>query len=217
MGIIRAVLAVVAAGLFGAGLATSASAAADADDATWLIAAHQGNLAEIAAGNAAVAQASNDEVRELGQMLIEDHTRLDAEVVRVAGELQVELPAQPTEMQRTDLEALKAIQNEEFDEAWVTAQIADHRATIAAAQEEAANGSDAAVTALAAEAVPVVQHHLEMLEVQNGEPDNLNGGDTGGSSSAPYIIGIIVVMLLVVAVAVLTSRRRSRRQGDQPE
>jgi len=40
-----------------------------------MVAAHQSNLAEIARGNAALEQASTQQVRDLGQMFVDTHTR----------------------------------------------------------------------------------------------------------------------------------------------
>ena len=49
-----------------------------------MVAAHQGNLAEIAAGKAAVEMAAAEAVRMHGQTLIDDHKKFDADLMAVA-------------------------------------------------------------------------------------------------------------------------------------
>jgi putative membrane protein len=191
-----------------------AAAATNAQDEAWLVAAHQGNLAEIAAGTTAVEQATSTNVRELGQMLVDDHTRLDADLTQVAGQLGITLPSAPTQEQQTNLAALEAIDGESFDKAWVEAQIRDHRTTLEAGERESTQGSDPSVTALAQAAEPVVQHHLDELLALAEEPDFQDMADPGGGSSLPYVAGIVLAIVLVLGVAYLTSRRRSQRRAD---
>src|SRR3954447_23227343 len=76
--------------------AASAVAAPSQQDTTWIVAAHQSNLSEIAAGNAASAQATPDPVRQLGQMFVAMHTQLDADLTATATQPGVTLPESPT-------------------------------------------------------------------------------------------------------------------------
>ena len=55
-------------------------------------AAHQSNLAEIAAGEAAQQSATTDDVTSLGAMFIQMHTQLDDSLKAAAQQLDVELP-----------------------------------------------------------------------------------------------------------------------------
>src|SRR3954466_9654806 len=63
----------------GAALTFAGTAAAQptAQDSGWIVVAHQSNLTEIAAGQAAQAKASSAAVRDLGQMFVQDHTAMD--------------------------------------------------------------------------------------------------------------------------------------------
>jgi len=55
-----------------------------AQDAAFLQAAHQANLAEIIGGRIAERRGVSAQVRELGARFVRDHTAMDAEVVATA-------------------------------------------------------------------------------------------------------------------------------------
>ncbi|WP_187365229.1 DUF4142 domain-containing protein [Cellulosimicrobium cellulans] len=210
----RTALALVAA-TAALGLAAGPAAAQpNAQDQTWLVAAHQSNLAEIAAGQAALQKATSDDVRMHGQMLIDDHTALDASLTPVAQQLGVALPAEPTPEQQQALAEVAAQSGDAFDRAWVQSQIAGHRATLAAGEQELAQGSDQAVKDLAAAAAPVVQRHLDGLLAtaqELGVPTSVPAGSGGQAATSSSALGLALLGTGALAVAVaggLVLRRR---------
>lgn len=64
-------------------------------DTAFVRAAHQGNLTEIAAGQDAQTHAASACVKEVGDVLVRDHTKLDADLKALAGKLGISLPAAP--------------------------------------------------------------------------------------------------------------------------
>ncbi len=192
-----------------------AQAAPSQQDQNWLVTAHQGNLAEIAAGQAALQQSSNAEVRDLGQMIIDDHQRLDADVTAAAGQLGVTLPGTPNATQQAELAQVSGLTGEEFDRAWIAWQITAHRQALAAGEQEVASGSDPAVTALAAAAAPVIQSHLDMtlaLAQAYGVPTSVAAGNGGSAaeSSRGLGLGLAAGGLLVIVLSGAALVRRAR-------
>jgi putative membrane protein len=204
-------LAVTAVGAAGASTGT---AAPNAQDRAFLVAAHQNNLTEIAAGRAAQQKATTDVVRRHGQIFIRDHTRLDASLRQVAQQLAVDLPDQPTAQQRASLASVSARSGAAFDQAWLASQVAGHRQAKAAGQRELANGSDAAVLQLARTAAPVIQMHLTMLEEATGiAPSGADAGTGGQAATAPggMRTGWVLVGIGILAAAGMLSVLRPRR------
>ena len=110
---VRTVLRLTLAGalvLTGTALGSPALAAGTASeqDSTWLVAAHQSNLAEIAAGTDAQQNATNADVKELGGMLGADHRQLDASVTALAEKYGVSLPDAPNAEQQAALAEVKS-------------------------------------------------------------------------------------------------------------
>lgn len=120
----------VAGGLaLGAALAfaSPAAAAPSSQDATWLKAAHQYNLTEISAGQAAQSHAASATVRNLGQMFVTDHTAGDAQLRTVAAQLGVTLPATPDATQQQQLAQASAATGTAFDALFLSSQTSGHR------------------------------------------------------------------------------------------
>lgn len=132
-------------------------------DRTFLRKAHQGNLAEIQAGQAAQDMGASQAVRELGAKLISDHTKMDDDVSRVAKQVGVDLPDKPSADQRRQLGEVAGMSGEAFDRAWLTTQIAGHRQSLANGAKELRKGSSPEVKQLATDAKPIVQTHLDLL------------------------------------------------------
>src|SRR5215204_5234966 len=91
--------AVVAA--LGLGLLLVPAGGADAawlpaQDAIFLRAAHEANLAEISAGSLALRKAASEEVRRHARLFVNDHRRLDEDLRRIAGSLRLQLPTATT-------------------------------------------------------------------------------------------------------------------------
>ena len=196
-----------------------AAAAVSTQDQTWMVAAHQGNLAEVAAGKAAVQKGSTDTVRELGQMLIDDHTALDKDLTTAAQQLNVTLPTTPSAAQQEQLAAVSAKSGAAFDSAWIASQIAGHRQALALGATEVAKGSDPTVKSLASASAPVVQRHLDRLVAvapQYGVPTSVPGGNGGQAATSPHALGYVLAgtgaVLLLLAGVTLAGRRASRRR-----
>ncbi|MBD8061088.1 DUF4142 domain-containing protein [Oceanitalea stevensii] len=208
--------AVLSAGvLLGAAVLAVSPAAAEPSeqDEAWMVAAHQSNLAEIAAGTTAEEQATTEAVREMGATLIADHEALDADLVALAEELGVDLPDQPSPEQEAALTEVREQQGEAFDTAWIASQIEGHRMSLAAGQEEIANGSDENVVALAEAAAPVIQRHLDHLLAMSGDaPGAVPGGIAPESGTdALGVAAIALGAVLVAGSAAVVVRRRQVR------
>lgn len=204
-------LAITVVGVAGASTTT---AAPSAQDRAFLVAAHQSNLTEMAAGKAAQQKATTQVVREHGALFIRDHTRLDASLQQVARTLGVDLPGTPNPAQQATLASVSAKSGSAFDQAWLTSQLAGHRAAKAAGSTEIATGSDATVVALAKTAAPVVQMHLSMLEQATGTtPTGVDAG-TGGQAATTgggMLLGWVLVGLGLLAAAGMLALVRPRR------
>lgn len=212
-GMVRRALAVgaVSLALLGIG-ATAASAAPSTQDTTWMAAAHQSNLTEIAAGKAAQEKAVSQDIKNLGAMFGQMHTALDADLTSAAKTMGVSLPDAPSAAQQATLASVGAKSGEAFDSAWVTSQIAGHRDTLAATTKEISSGADPAVVKLATAASPVVQQHLTELLALPGSPSSVqagNGGQAAGST-APWVPAVAALGVVLLGVAVLVPRRRRR-------
>ncbi|MFG2061430.1 DUF4142 domain-containing protein [Micromonospora sp. NPDC048871] len=150
--------------LVGVAPAAAAQAAQPSEqDTQYLQAIHQVNLYEVKAGELAQKKAQDQQVKDLAQMIVTDHKDLDQQVKDLAGQLNVQLPKEPTPDQRTALDQLNNASGEEFDRLWVTQGLAGHLQAIQATQTEISQGTEAQVVQLAQTALPVLQAHYDAL------------------------------------------------------
>jgi putative membrane protein len=133
-------------------------------DKAFLVAAHQSNLAEIATGALAERKGASKEVRDLGKMFVTDHTRLDADLKKVADKLGVHLPSQPNAEQRAFAAKVAKLSGSSFDRQWLAGQITAHCKAKANGEKEIAKGSNHDVIKIAKTSAPVIQHHLDELQ-----------------------------------------------------
>ena len=196
-----------------AAAAPAARAAVSSQDKAWMVAAHQSNLTEIAAGKAAQQKATSQKVRDLGEMFITDHTANDTKLTAAAKKLAVSLPSSPNAQQRAALASVSAKSGAAFDSAWIVSQITGHRQALAATDTELSSGSDPAVLSLAKATRPVVAHHLEELLAAGGGSVSSVGAGTGGQAAlgeaAPGLALTGFGVLLAGAAGALVLHRRT--------
>ncbi|SEG97146.1 Predicted outer membrane protein [Nonomuraea solani] len=137
-----------------------------ARDKAYLRAAHQGNLAEIAAGQAALRRSRDENVRGIAWRLIRDHRRFDARLREVADRFDVRLPRWPTSEQRDDLREVTDRPGRRFDRAWLRYQEDAHEYALWLGQRELRRGHSAWVKDLARDSAPVVRHHLRVIRAE---------------------------------------------------
>lgn len=146
--------------------ALAANPQVSSQDRSWLIAAHQGNLAEIASGNLAAEKGHTDAVRKAGRMLTKDHATLDSKLRPVAQELGVKLPTKPNAEQQQEAKELKSLSGTQFDQTWTHTEADGHVKTIELTEREIQHGSVPQVKQLAQSALPVLKKHLNTLQQQ---------------------------------------------------
>jgi putative membrane protein len=145
------------------GVTPALAAEPSPDDAAFLRAAHQTNLAEIAAGRIAWGKATAPEVKAAAATFLRDHIRMNADVYQTARALRVHLPAEPTAEQQALNRRYEIAGKDTFDEYFISTQLAGHRETLAGLRARASEGGDPSVKALAGKAAPIVAQHQEML------------------------------------------------------
>ena len=182
--------------------------------------AHQSNLAEIAAGQSAQANATSAEVKQLAEMFIEMHTALDADLTAAAASLGVTLPATPTPEQQQQLAAVEANDGPAYDTAWIAQQLVAHEVSLQAGSVEISTGTDPTVVGLAQAAAPVIQQHLTELQgLSAGAPTRIETGSGGNaaestsssSSSSGMLLIVVGIALVAGSGALVWSNRRHAR------
>ena len=128
--------------------------AAQGSDRDFVVAAAQAGKQEIHDAGIAAARSRMDGVRKLAGMLLEDHRASNARLLALADAKAMRLPAAAPSPNPP-----ASFSDTEF----VAAQTQQHEEAIALYQSEAAHGADKEFRRFAAQALPVLQRHLQAL------------------------------------------------------
>ncbi|MEU6744135.1 DUF4142 domain-containing protein [Streptosporangium sandarakinum] len=163
---IRRIVVLLAAMLVVLGGAVQAAVAQpnlNEQDRKFLVQAHRANLAEILSSRLALRKSDSQDIKNIAQKLITDHTTLDGKLRPVAERAGVQLPDRPNQVQREQIKKLSSLSGSSFDSAWLAAQAASHRMTLKRIDRELADGSSPVVKKLAEGARPIIQGHLRLV------------------------------------------------------
>jgi len=120
------------------------------------------DMNEIGLSNQALSKSSNEEVKKLAQMMVDDHTKSSEELKPIAASKNVMLPAEMDSKHKSAMEKMSSMSGNEFDMAYVKMMVKDHEKAVSMFQKEANNGKDAEAKAFAAKTLPTLQMHLDM-------------------------------------------------------
>ncbi|XZF15706.1 DUF4142 domain-containing protein [Chitinophagaceae bacterium MMS25-I14] len=133
-------------------------------DTKFAVTAADGGMMEVQLGKLALTNASDQQVKALGQMMINDHSKANDELKQVATQKNISLPAALSDKHQQKYDELSKKTGAEFDKAYTDLMVDDHKEDIEEFQKEADKGNDADLKTWAAGKVPVLQQHLQMAQ-----------------------------------------------------
>jgi putative membrane protein len=141
--------------------ASPATNAANTQDKLFVRQASLGNRAEVDLGKAAGSKASSAGVKAFAERMQKEHSKSLDELTRSGKAAKMELPKDlDAEHQRVQSE-LGKLSGGQFDQAYLTAQVADHQKTANLLLWHLSYGQNAELIRYSAETLPVVLEHLE--------------------------------------------------------
>jgi len=133
-------------------------------DADFLKEVSKANYHEISLGKLAVNKTKTSHVVELGQMMIDEHTKAQGDVSALAGKKSVMLdPALPDDQQEDYLKLSKT-SGKMFDKDYSSAMVDGHKKVISKFEEYVKNAKDENVKAWATATIPTLKMHLQHAE-----------------------------------------------------
>src|SRR5205085_6568020 len=106
---------------------TTPSGKVSADDKNFMKEAMEGDMAEIQLAQLAQQKASSDQVKQFAQRMIDDHTKLDAQMKPMAQQFGVDAPTELSVKHKAVQTKLQTLSGDKFDEEYVKAMVSDHR------------------------------------------------------------------------------------------
>jgi len=137
---------------------------AGVNDALFSAAAASGGLAEVTISKLGLQKATDNELKQFSQQMVDEHTKVNRELTDLAARKGITLPASPDIRATFCAESLNGLSGEEFDRCYAKAQLVTHMDAVAMFEAEAERGLDPDIKAFAARTLPHIKGHLKMIK-----------------------------------------------------
>jgi putative membrane protein len=123
-----------------------------------------GGMEEVELGRMAAQKGASDEVRQFGQRMVDDHSKANDDLMKVASGKGWTLPSALDAKHQADVQKLSALTGDAFDRAYVKMMVSDHKKDVGEFQKESTRGADADIKGFATRTLPTLQEHLQMIQ-----------------------------------------------------
>jgi putative membrane protein len=141
---------------------TAAAGKLSAADNKFVHEAAVGGMAEVSLGKLAADKATNPDVKQFAQRMVDDHSKANDELKAYASQKGVTLPADTDAAHKAVEARLSKLSGEAFDKAYMADMVKDHDKDVAAFKQASSTASDADLKAWAAKTLPTLQEHQKM-------------------------------------------------------
>ncbi len=137
------------------------------NDQSFVIEAAKGGVLEVAMGKLAATNSSSVLLKDLGQMMVTDHTKANNELKILASKKGIKIPSSLDDKGLQHMNLMKAMKGKDFDEAYLNMMVADHNQDIAKFEDEISRGNDNEVKSFAtATLLTLKKHQKKIKEIQ---------------------------------------------------
>jgi putative membrane protein len=144
--------------------ASTPAAAKPASDQKFVMDAAKGGMAEVELGKLAQDKASNDQVKNFGKRMVDDHSKANDELQTLAKNKNITLPSDLDAKDKATKDRLSKLSGPAFDRAYMAAMLQDHKKDVSEFKKESSSGHDPDVKAFAAKTLPTLEEHLKLAQ-----------------------------------------------------
>lgn len=134
------------------------------DDKKFMETAMEGDMAEIQLAQLALQKASSEQVKQFAQHMIDDHTKLDAQMKPMAQQFGVEAPTDLSSKHKSVEAKLQQLSGAQFDKEYIKDMVADHREDDRAFVYEESASTNPTLKQAVTQAEPTIAEHLKMAQ-----------------------------------------------------
>jgi len=142
---------------------SSVSVASAKSAKEFLTDAIQGNLGEISVGQLAQKNGDSPEVRDFGQMLVQDHSANNDKAKSLAQSKSVTVPTEPKPEAKQVHDKLSRLSGAAFDREFAMAMVKEHKKDIKEFEGQAKSNDD--VGKFAQDTLPTLKKHLQTAQL----------------------------------------------------
>src|SRR3569833_1672716 len=148
---------------------------ASSSDKKFVHSALEGGNAEVKLGQLAAQKGNSEDVKQFGQKMVDDHTKLGDQMKQIAQQQGIEVPDGVPAKDKTLQAKLSSLSGDAFDKAYIKAIVKDHQKDLSEFKKEASSGNDTSIKDAASQGAQEISEHLQMAE-QMAQKHNVQSG-----------------------------------------
>ncbi len=145
----------------------------DPDNTLFLNKAAEINLEEIQLGKLARQKSKMTDIKNLGKMMQEDHSKLMESLTVLSGQKSILLPTSLDNAAQTDYKTLDSTSGIGFDKKYCDMMANGHKGAIVIFEKDSAETKDAAIRQWVIAAIPILRKHLSHSIICQNKYDKL--------------------------------------------
>jgi putative membrane protein len=121
-------------------------------------------MTEVQLGQLAQQKGVSKDVKDYGAMMEKDHSAANDKLKAVAAQKNITVPTSISSDMQKNVDDLQKKSGKDFDKAYISMMVDDHKKVISAFEDESKKGSDADIRAFADSTLHTLRHHLQEAE-----------------------------------------------------
>ncbi|HXG94909.1 MAG TPA: DUF4142 domain-containing protein [Blastocatellia bacterium] len=156
------------------------SAALSDSDRNFMMKAASGGMMEVELGRLATQRAASADVKNFGQRMVDDHSKANDELKRLATQKGVTLPTQLEGEHKDTLDKLSKLSGADFDREYMETMVDDHTEDVSEFESQSTKANDPDLRAWVVKTLPTLRDHLQMARDVDAK---VKGGTTTQANS----------------------------------
>jgi putative membrane protein len=138
-------------------------------DRAFIEKAAAGGMMEVQLGKLAQEKAADQQVKDFGKRMEDDHSKANEQLKSVAQDKGVDLPTSLPAKEQAKVDKLSKLSGADFDKQYMTEMVADHKKDVAEFEKASKTAKDEAVKNFASSTAPTLQEHLKLAQEVHGK------------------------------------------------
>ena len=133
-------------------------------DKAFVESALRSRMAEVELGKLAAQKGSSPDVKQFGQKMVADHSKLGDQMQQVAQQMGVHDPKGLSKKDKKLVAKLETLSGSQFDDAYIEAMVKDHKDDLSNFRAEANDTQNSTLRQVAQQDEQVIDGHLQIIE-----------------------------------------------------